>query len=78
MLKTPLIRKPLLRVIDFMRGEAAGGIVLMGAAALALIVANSPLTDAYFHALHVQLLGMSALHWINDGLMAMFFLLVGL
>ncbi|MBK8124805.1 MAG: Na+/H+ antiporter NhaA [Dokdonella sp.] len=78
MLRTPIFHRPLLRVIDFMRGEAAGGMVLMGAAALALIVANSPLSDTYFHALHVSVLGMSLLHWINDGLMAMFFLLVGL
>lgn len=78
MLRAPIFRRPLLRVIDFMRGEAAGGIVLMGAAALALIVANSPLSDAYFHAQHLQWLGMSLLHWINDGLMAVFFLLVGL
>ncbi len=50
----------------------------MGAAALAMIVANSPLSAAYFHALHVQVGPMSLLHWINDGLMALFFLLVGL
>ncbi|MES2159008.1 MAG: Na+/H+ antiporter NhaA [Pseudomonadota bacterium] len=62
----------------FLRSEAAGGILLMGAAALAMIVANSPLSAAYFHALHVQVGPMSLLHWINDGLMALFFLLVGL
>lgn len=78
MLRTPKIRKPLIMVSEFMRGEAAGGIVLMGAAALALIAANSPLAARYFHVLHIELLGMSALHWINDGLMAVFFLLVGL
>lgn len=50
----------------------------MGAAALAMIVANSPLSTAYFHVLHVQVGPMSLLHWINDGLMALFFLLVGL
>lgn len=62
----------------FIRHEAAGGYVLMAAAALALIVANSPLADAYFHALHARLGPMGVQHWINDGLMALFFLLVGL
>jgi NhaA family Na+:H+ antiporter len=76
--KAPIIRKPLIIVSDFMRGEAAGGFVLMAAAALALIVANSPLSELYFESLHVKLGGMSVLHWINDGLMVIFFLLVGL
>lgn len=58
--------------------EAAGGIVLMIAAAVALLVANSRLAPLYFDALHVKIAGLSALHWINDGLMAVFFLLVGL
>lgn len=65
-------------VTEFMRGEAAGGFVLMAAAALALIVANSPLSDLYFESLHTYFVGMSVLHWINDGLMVVFFLLVGL
>jgi NhaA family Na+:H+ antiporter len=50
----------------------------MGAAALALIVANSPLSGAYFHALHAYVGPLSVQHWINDALMAVFFLLVGL
>jgi len=50
----------------------------MAAAALAMIVANSPLADSYFHVLHVKIGPMSVLHWINDGLMMLFFLLVGL
>ncbi|TKD35786.1 MAG: Na+/H+ antiporter NhaA [Mesorhizobium sp.] len=63
---------------EFLSSEAAGGIVLMAAAALALIVANSPLSQAYFDALHAYLGPLSVSHWINDGLMAVFFLLVGL
>jgi NhaA family Na+:H+ antiporter len=71
---------------DFLRQEAAGGYVLMFAAALALIVANSPLADAYFSVLEIKLgfgvgplqLNETVIHWINDGLMALFFLLVGL
>ncbi|MBZ9881641.1 Na+/H+ antiporter NhaA [Mesorhizobium sp. CA10] len=63
---------------EFLDGEAAGGIILMVAAALALIVANSPLAETYFAALHAYLGPLSVSHWINDGLMAVFFLLVGL
>ncbi|TPJ82727.1 Na+/H+ antiporter NhaA [Mesorhizobium sp. B2-6-2] len=63
---------------EFLDGEAAGGIILMMAAALALIVANSPLTETYFAVLHAYLGPLSVSHWINDGLMAVFFLLVGL
>ena len=62
----------------FLDNEASGGLVLMGAAALALVVANSPLSGAYFDALHSHVLGLSVLHWINHALMAVFFLLVGL
>ncbi|PSJ41543.1 Na+/H+ antiporter NhaA [Allosphingosinicella deserti] len=70
----------------FLKSEAAGGLVLMAAAALALIVANSPLREAYEHGLHAQTgptlsekLGPMTVHlWINDALMAIFFLLVGL
>ncbi|MER9980089.1 Na+/H+ antiporter NhaA [Mesorhizobium sp. M0103] len=63
---------------EFLDSEAAGGLILMAAAALALIVANSPLGEAYFSALHAYLGPLSVSHWINDGLMAVFFLLVGL
>ena len=60
--------------------------VLIAAAALALIMANSPLAGAYHHALHdpvgpliAKKLGPMTVHlWVNDGLMALFFLLVGL
>ncbi|GGD98951.1 Na(+)/H(+) antiporter NhaA [Tsuneonella deserti] len=62
----------------FLHSEAAGGMLLMGAAALAMIVANSPLSSAYFEALHIHIGPLSVLHWINDALMAVFFLLVGL
>jgi NhaA family Na+:H+ antiporter len=62
----------------FLSSEASGGVVLMGAAALALVVANSPVSGAYFEVLHSYVLGMSVLHWVNDALMAVFFLLVGL
>ena len=62
---------------SFLATEAAGGIVLMAAAALALIVANSPLGPAYTALLHLPLGPLDLAHWINDGLMALFFLLWG-
>ena len=65
-------------ITEFLNSESAGGIVLMASAALALLVANSPLAAQYFHVLHVEIGGLSVLHWINDALMALFFLLVGL
>lgn len=69
---------PLQYMRDFLREESSGGIVLMVAAALSLVVANSPLATPYFELLHRHVGGLSVLHWINDGLMALFFLLVGL
>jgi NhaA family Na+:H+ antiporter len=63
---------------EFLRSEALGGVLLIGAALLALIVANSPAAPAYFEALHAPIGPLSVHHWINDGLMALFFLLVGL
>jgi len=63
---------------SFIESEAAGGLVLMVSAALGMIVANSALAGGYEYILHVDIGGLSILHWINDGLMALFFLLVGL
>jgi NhaA family Na+:H+ antiporter len=62
----------------FVESEASGGLVLMASAVLGMIVANSPLADDYEQILHLEVGGLSILHWINDGLMALFFLLVGL
>lgn len=84
MVARPTSRQSALR--QFLATEAAGGIILMAAAALAMIVANAGLGDLYHHALHdrwgptlTPKLGQMNLHlWINDGLMAIFFLFVGL
>lgn len=62
----------------FLDGQAAAGLMLMAAAGLALVIANTPLAEAYFDALRLYLGPLSLLHWINDVLMALFFLLVGL
>jgi Na+:H+ antiporter, NhaA family len=71
---------------EFLRSEASGGIILMVVALLAMLLANSPWADDYFHAIHLVTgpeltpkLGPMTVHlWINDALMAIFFLLVGL
>ena len=63
---------------DFLSNEAAGGYMLMAAATGALVIANSPVASDYFQLLHLQIGQLSLLHWINDGLMPLFFLLVGL
>lgn len=83
---TPISRRALRALSEFFRLEAAGGIVLIAAAALALIAANSPWQSAYetFRDLPVQVrigaldLDKPLLLWINDGLMAIFFLVVAL
>ena len=78
-MQSPQKRPRLLSAIKaFLDSETAGGNILMAVAALALIVANSSAGPAYFEILEQKYLGLSVLHWINDALMALFFLLVGL
>ncbi|MEA1956278.1 MAG: Na+/H+ antiporter NhaA [Campylobacterota bacterium] len=70
----------------FIHAQTTTGIVLMFMTALALILANTPLTEAYLHFFHMKIdfvVGSWALsntihHWINDGLMAIFFFIIGL
>ncbi len=62
----------------FLKLESAGGIILIIAALIAMIIANSPLASVYNDTLHSYVAGLSVSHWINDGLMAVFFLLIGL
>ncbi len=78
------IARPVLRFMDV---EAAGGIVLVLATIAALVWANSPWSDVYHDLLHLKLkidfgdthiLEESVEHLINDGLMAIFFFVVGL
>lgn len=83
-----LIRPLIQPFAEFFRREAAGGIVLLASAALALLLANTSWGPArYFPAVwdeHLRIalggivLDESLLHWINDGLMTVFFLIVGL
>jgi NhaA family Na+:H+ antiporter len=77
---------PLAALRAFLKLESAGGILLLVAAAIALLLDNSPLAGLYRALLELHAgvtlgplaLDKSLLHWINDGLMAVFFLLVGL
>jgi NhaA family Na+:H+ antiporter len=70
--------RPLSLIRSLLSSEAAGGLVLIGAAALALVAANSAWADGYFGLLKTYVGPLNVLHWINDLLMALFFLLVGL
>lgn len=63
---------------QFLDNEASGGLVLMAVALLAIVTANSPVAGNYFAALQIYVGPLSVQHWINDALMAVFFLLVGL
>ncbi len=70
----------------FFKGQASAGLLLVGATLLALLLANSPWSDAYHRLWATRLtigfddfgLSKSLSHWINDGLMAVFFFVVGL
>ena len=72
--------------MEFFRQEASSGLVLLGCALLAMGLANSPWAAAYEAVLHYPLrvgwgdvtLSISLLHWINDGLMALFFFVIGM
>lgn len=80
------IRTRLQPLKDFLGTEAAGGIVLIAAAMVALLWANSPGSDTYQRIwstvfelrLGSHVLSMDVRHWLNEGLMAIFFLVVGL
>ena len=71
---------------DFFQSERSSGFILIGCTIISLLVANSNWGESYQHLLHYYLnlsfanvqLNYSVEHWINDGLMAVFFLLVGL
>ena len=83
-------RPPVERIVrpfqDFAHKQSSGGIVLIAATVVALVWANSPWAEIYAALWHTKLtVGMGEFsiskdftHWINDGLMAIFFLVVGL
>ncbi|MBK9994016.1 MAG: Na+/H+ antiporter NhaA [Saprospiraceae bacterium] len=63
---------------DFFESEKSAGLVLIGCTILSLTLANSSFSTNYLDFFHMQIAGHSATHWINDGLMTIFFLLIGL
>lgn len=63
---------------DFFESEKAGGLVLIACTVLSLALANSGFGSDYNNFFQTQLAGHSLVHWINDGLMTIFFLLIGL
>ena len=63
---------------EFFESEKAGGIILMFCTLLSLLLVNSSYSESYLQLWHWPLFGENLEHWINDGLMAIFFLLIGL
>jgi NhaA family Na+:H+ antiporter len=82
----PPINKLILPFQSFIQAEASGGILLLICTVAALVWANSPWKETYFHLWHTNIsisigsniLSYSLHHWINDGLMVIFFFVVGL
>lgn len=73
------IQRPLSHTFKrFFDSEKSGGILLLLCTLISLAIANSALGDSYLHFWHQNVGGLSIEHWINDALMAVFFLLIGL
>jgi Na+:H+ antiporter, NhaA family len=86
-LVTPIRSRRLVRALQtFLETEVSGGILLLAAALVALIWANSPFADGYERLWRTELtlrvgpwtLAQDLRHWVNDGLMTLFFFVVGL
>ncbi|WP_333662972.1 Na+/H+ antiporter NhaA [Chishuiella changwenlii] len=63
---------------DFFKSQTSGGIILIFCTLFSLILANSPFASSYHGIWEVNVFGHHLSHWINDGLMAIFFFLIGL
>ena len=63
---------------EFFDNEKSSGLVLIGCTLISLILANSIFGSQYLHTWHTKFAGESLEYWINDGLMTIFFLLIGL
>ena len=63
---------------DFSDSEKSGGITLIVCTIISMVLANTAFGDDYTHFWHSSLGGQSIEYWINDGLMTIFFLLIGL
>lgn len=63
---------------EFFESEKAGGLILIACTVISLLIANSSFGESYVQFFQTKTAGLSIEHWINDGLMAIFFLLIGL
>ena len=85
-MKSKRFNKVMEPVICFFKNESASGIILLICAVIALVVANSSIASSYDRLLQSYItigykdfsLSMSLIHWVNDGLMAIFFFVVGM
>jgi NhaA family Na+:H+ antiporter len=64
--------------MSFFESEKAGGLVLLLCTAFSLVISNTSFSESYFAIWHHPIANHSFEHWINDGLMAIFFLMIGL
>jgi NhaA family Na+:H+ antiporter len=64
--------------ISFFESEKAGGLILLLCTAFSLVISNTSFSESYFAIWHHPIANHSFEHWINDGLMAIFFLMIGL
>ncbi len=62
----------------FFNSEKSGGLLLIACTIISFIIANTGLSESYHHFWKTEFAGSSIEHWINDGLMTIFFLLIGL
>ena len=73
------IQSPLSATFErFFNSEKSSGILILLCTLVSLAIANSPFGEPYLHFWHLQILGLSFEQWVNDGLMAIFFLFIGL
>jgi Na+:H+ antiporter, NhaA family len=63
---------------EFIHSEKSGGVLLIACTFISLIISNTGIGKSFINFWDIDLAGMSVLHWINDGLMTIFFLSVGL
>ncbi len=73
-----MLKAPRALLERFIKTEASSGIILGICTIIALVIANSSISEAYFHFLHSKFIDLSIQQWVNDGLMAIFFFLIGL
>ena len=63
---------------EFFESEKSGGLILIACTIISLVLANSIFSSEYIHFWHTNFAGQPLEYWINDGLMTIFFLLIGL